>query len=386
MEFTGHTQPVVQFLVGGDFLFSLADGGEFIVFNRKTGKVHKKTEFDATFTSMLHPTTYINKFLFAGTTTEGRPTLQLWNVMAGEKLFEFEDLTKDLPSEATVTCIQQSPMIDIVAVGFSTGQIALVNLLYNETLLTFQHTTGPVKCLSFLNDQALGVSLLASITDSDIDGGKITLWDLNEKKIHAVVDGAHAGKQVSHISFLHNEPILISSSYQGNSLKMWHFEKGVSVPRLLKQRAGHIENPIKIRFYGGWDDPVMQGARNILSCSADGAIRNINLLNEFASVDFSKKHLQKGRLRNENGSTSLGPVQGFGFSEFRENDWQNVVTCHREAQQPFMWNYANHSISKVSVTQPESHRLQRVTSVTVSQCGNFGVLGYEDGTIQKFNL
>ena len=27
-----------------------------------------------------------------------------------------------------------------------------------------------------------------------------------------------------------------------------------------------------------------------------------------------------------------------------------------------------------------------MTSVAVSQCGNFGILGYEDGLIQKFNL
>jgi len=32
---------------------------------------------------------------------------------------------------------------------------------------------------------------------------------------------------------------------------MWLFEKGLSVPRLLRQRAGHVESPLKIRFYGG---------------------------------------------------------------------------------------------------------------------------------------
>lgn len=46
-----------------------------------------------------------------------------------------------------------------------------------------------------------------------------------------------------------------------------------------------------------------------------------------------------------------------------------------------MWSYANHSISKVSVEQPDSIALKRVSSVAVSQCGNFGVLGYESGHI-----
>ena len=75
--------------------------------------------------------------------------------------------------------------------------------------------------------------------------------------------------------------MIVSSSEDGNSIKMWLFEKGLSVPRLLRQRSGHIESPSRIRFYGGQDDPIMHGARNLISCSADGALRDISLLNEF---------------------------------------------------------------------------------------------------------
>jgi len=78
-----------------------------------------------------------------------------------------------------------------------------------------------------------------------------------------------------------NEPVLITSSDQGNSIKMWLLEKGLTLPRILRQRSGHAETPNRIRFYGGLDDPVMHGARNLISCSADGALRDISLLNEF---------------------------------------------------------------------------------------------------------
>ena len=84
-----------------------------------------------------------------------------------------------------------------------------------------------------------------------------------------------------------NEPIMITTSEKGNFIKMWFFEKGLVEPRLLRQRCGHCEPPNKIRFYGGQDDPVMHGARNLISCSADGALRDISLLNEFQSMDFS---------------------------------------------------------------------------------------------------
>jgi U3 small nucleolar RNA-associated protein 21 len=118
-----------------------------------------------------------------------------------------------------------------------------------------------------------------------------------------------------------NEPVLISSSEEGNSIKMWLFEKGQAVPRLLRQRAGHAETPSRIRFYGGQDDPIMHGARNLISCSADGALRDISLLNEFQSMDFSQKNLKKGNVRNDKGDCQLGKVTQFDFSQFRERDW-----------------------------------------------------------------
>ena len=130
----------------------------------------------------------------------------------------------------------------------------------------------------------------------------------------------------------------------------------------------------------------MHGARNLVSCSRDGALRDISLHNEFQSMDFSVKNLSKGRIRSQNGDGRVGQIADFAFSENRERDWQNVLTCHTSSVQPFMWSYANHSISKVSVKQPQSAQNLKVTSVAVSQCGNFGVLGYETGVIQKFNL
>jgi hypothetical protein len=65
----------------------------------------------------------------------------------------------------------------------------------------------------------------------------------------------------------------------------------------------------------------MHGARNIISCSADGALRDISLLNEFQSMDFSQKNLKKGNVRNDKGDCQLGKVTQFDFSQFRERDW-----------------------------------------------------------------
>ncbi len=107
---------------------------------------------------------------------------------------------------------------------------------------------------------------------------------------------------------MHNEPILITSSDDDNSLKMWFFEKGSTQPRILKERCGHAMPPHKIRFYGGKDDPVNQGARNIISCAPDGSLRDISLLNEFQSINFSQKNLQKSEILRDEGDQGLGKV------------------------------------------------------------------------------
>lgn len=165
----------------------------------------------------------------------------------------------------------------MVAVGCTDGSVHLINLLYDEALFKFSHRDGAVTSISFLTDTTLGQSLMAS---TSADNGTIVLWDLNARKIHAVMEAPHSGKDVTHLGFLANEPVLVTASEDDNSIKMWLFEKGQVKPRLLRERSGHSQAPHMLRFYGGEDDPNMQGARNLITCSNDGNLRDISLLNE----------------------------------------------------------------------------------------------------------
>lgn len=90
---------------------------------------------------------------------------------------------------------------------------------------------------------------------SSNEGGVIVLWDLNAKKIWAEMKKPHSGRPISSLCFLPNEPVLVSASEDDNSIKMWLLEKGQGEPRLLRERTGHAEAPVKLRFYGGLDDP-----------------------------------------------------------------------------------------------------------------------------------
>jgi U3 small nucleolar RNA-associated protein 21 len=50
---------------------------------------------------------------------------------------------------AGITCLVQSPAVDVVAIGLADGRIMLHNLKLNKTIMSFLQDGGPVTSLSF---------------------------------------------------------------------------------------------------------------------------------------------------------------------------------------------------------------------------------------------
>jgi len=218
---------------------------------------------------IYHPATYLNKLLY----TDGFH-LYLYNIKSETLIYKFENLRKE--GDGEITFIEQSPVIDIVALGFSSGNIKIINMRTDKIVQEF-NMSSRITGLTFSSTIKLNISLLAS-TDMS---GDIVFWDLNSKQKHFVLKAPHNEKIVTNLKFLPNEPILVSSSGEGNSIVMWQFEKESTVPKLLKQRAGHFINPHLIRFYGDED-------KQLLSISKDGSLRKISLYNEQQNCEFSK--------------------------------------------------------------------------------------------------
>ena len=131
-SYGGHTTAVLEFIVAGDLLFSLAEDGEFFVTNMTdkksgdAGKVIKTIKLDKSLERMIHPITYVNKLLFYG----GKKA-ELWNIIEGAQIYSFT-------FESEVEVVEQSPVIDVVVFGCQNGDIVLKNLLYDQTLFTFK--------------------------------------------------------------------------------------------------------------------------------------------------------------------------------------------------------------------------------------------------------
>ncbi|KAG6741133.1 hypothetical protein POTOM_056621 [Populus tomentosa] len=312
-------------------------------------------------TCVMHPDTYLNKVLIGS--QEGG--LQLWNVSTEKMLHEFKGWGSSVSS-----CVS-SPALDVVAVGCADGKIHVRNIQYDEEVVTFSHSTrGAVTALSFSTD---GQPLLASGGSS----GVISFWNLEKRKLQSVVREAHDSSIIS-LHFLANEPVLMSSSAD-NSIKMWVFDTTDGDPRLLRFRSGHSAPPLCIRFYAN--------GRHILSAGQDRSFHLFSVIQDQQSRELSQRHVSKRakKLRVKEEELKLKPVIAFDCAEIRERDWCNVVTCHMDTAQAYVWRLQNFVIGE-HILRPCPEKPTPVKACTISACGNFAILGTADGWVERFNL
>lgn len=153
--------------------------------------------------------------------------------------------------------MEQSPAVDVVAVGLNDGRIFVHNLKLDETLMSFKQDWGRVIGITFRTD---GPPFM--LTSSDL--GHIAIWDLEKRKLCSQMASVHNGS-VSTLVALQNEPLVVTSS-EDNSLKIWIFDNADGSGRLLHCRDGHSKPPNFIRFHGS--DGCF-----ILSAGSEGTIK-----------------------------------------------------------------------------------------------------------------
>ncbi|XAR54384.1 hypothetical protein NMG60_11029486 [Bertholletia excelsa] len=362
-----HTAKVNLLLLFGEHILSVDVDRNLFVWafkgieqnNAPIGHVMLEDKFSPT--CLMHPDTYLNKVLLGS--QEG--SLQLWNISTKKKIYEFKGW------KSSICCCVSSPALDVVAVGCADGKIHVHNIRYDEEIVTFtQSSRGAVTALSFSTD---GQPLLASGGSS----GVISIWNLEKKRLHSVIRGAHDSSVIS-LHFFANEPVLMSSSVD-NSIKMWIFDTSDGDPRLLRFRSGHSAPPLCIRFYAN--------GRHILSAGQDRAFRLFSVIQDQQSRELSQRNVTKRakKLRVKEEEIKLKPVIAFDVAEIRERDWCNVVTCHMDTEQAYVWRLQNFVLGE-HILKPCPENPTPVKTCAISACGNFAVLGTAGGWIERFNL
>lgn len=220
--YRGHRKNVHLMIPFGAHLISVDESSNVRVWDIKAEKVFFELTFSAThfnISALLHPSTYVNKILFASDKGE----MQLWNINTSKLIYTFKSW------KARITCLEQAPAIDVVAIGLSTGKIILHNLKYDETIMEFTQDWGLVTSISFRSD---GHPIMATGSVA----GHVVFWDLEERKVASQLLAAH-DDAVTGMVCLPNEPLVLTSS-PDNTLKLWIFDMSDGGARLLRIREG----------------------------------------------------------------------------------------------------------------------------------------------------
>ncbi|KAL4477996.1 hypothetical protein ABPG72_013404 [Tetrahymena utriculariae] len=348
------------------------------IFNHHSKQCVATAQFDFNVQSIIHPPTYLNKILVIG-----ENNVELWNINSMKKIYDYLNvLIKNYCDDNTIlTVAEPSPVLNVIAFAFSNGKIVLHDIKKDKTIVSFKINHKPLS-LSFSKvDQPL-----LAIGD---EKGSIVIWDLNEKKIFASLKSVFQGS-VTSINFMPNEQVFIAASGRDNAVLQFRYEEYEENKfAVLRRREGVIDSLKQVRFANDL---------HIFGCTSnqESEIRDFSMINECMSVTFSSKDQSKTKLKRkhiyteQNAASTINEILEFSFSMNRANDWANVLTCHKESDKPCIWSSEDHSIIKKDLVLYENLKSKeqnfQITTVYVTKCGNFGVLGLDNGRVIKINM
>lgn len=383
---------VVQMLALGEQLLVLYAGGLLAVWH--VG-VYDKPEHELRMPEgweprcMCHPDTYLNKIVIGG--ADGR--LLLFNIVSGALLYTFEGV-----NDSPVCCIEGSPALDVVGIGFGDGHAVLHNLRTDKKVLDFANASGvglaveaglvndrsaaPVSggaCTAITFRSGVGVPLMAAGGGA----GVITVWDLEGRRLSTVIRGAHDAPLTS-LHFMPGEPRLMSAG-RDNALRQWLFDNSDGSARLLRFRSGHSAPPGCLAYYG-------DGSR-LLSAGHDRALRLFSVIQDQQSRELSQRHTAKRakRLHIREEEAKLPRVTAIAACQVRERDWCNIISAHSGEPAAYTWLLKNYALGEHELRPPKTKKGIRgdgtpVSTVTISSCGNFGIVGTAGGRIDRYNM
>ena len=412
-----------------------------LIASRTSLTIHKQIPFDM-FQSFcprvaIHPPTYVNKIILGGSCGKtGRDALVLVNVRTGKMIHVFKCLDKYSPNtKSEITSLEASPAIDTIAVGNSKGAVHLINARLDRLLFSLRHQSKSdpkkgvrITSMSFRTDGSALKYGIAPLAVGRADG-TITIWDLQPRDdddddfehggqssiggrtLLCEMERAHYPGGVHKLQYMPQEPLLLSTGTHSNAILMHIFDNPDHSGRILKQRRGHTSPPKCIRYLhpgagaGGGvlanmaDGTDAHACQILSSGGADRTFRKFSTVRSVLDKEFSQGRGLEKRAR-ELGMKSksdllLPPVNGMVTSEMRSRDWGDLVTIHQNHAFAYVWSSKNGSQSgpvlrqddwNVSAMKKQPPKTTHATSVTISTCGNYALVGTQGGTIYKYNI
>ena len=374
---------------------------------------------------IMHPATYVNKVVVGYANGQ----MELWNIQKRAIIYTFaahlsyledgrtsrrsrssskdifmdpygddddddEDDDVDAPSSSSsrrrkskkvsssksveaVTCIEQSPACDVLGVGFSSGDVLLLNAKLDVVLFSFRQDGGSVTSISFRTDAAADRFPFMVTASAD---GRLHVWNLGltnsaadgagggrlERKLENSLHEAHSAA-IGRVHFLYGEPVMVSAAAD-NTIKVWIFDSPDGTARILRSREGHSGWPLRIRYYGGSTNASIRDNSDatsceILSAGSDGTLRLFNTAIEVQNRELSQNTILK-KLGMQRRNERLPVTIGFDFSETRQRDWGDLVTIHKNHANAYVWKFKNRTVTEMILRQPSWPKNEKAFTVT----------------------
>lgn len=379
--------------------------------------------------------TYLNKLL------AGRQdgNVEIWNINTGRLLYTI------LPAAAEyghVTALQPSPVLSLVAIAYSSGPVTIHDIRADKEILTVNTGSSrkaPVTSISFRTDgQGAGEDGRKDgvMATASKDTGDVVFWDLNGggRKM-GVLRGAHAPPStadggvaggISKIEFLAGQAVVVTSGLD-NSLKTWIFDQTPfsPVPRILHSRSGHAAPVSTLQFLPSDADGADAGGKWLVSASKDRTLWGWSLRRDGQSTELSQGNIRKKAkkmgilseglaaldsslsiedlrapritcmacsLNRDGGMGAVpgvnaiwnNPSKGKGGSEATGlTGWESMVTAHEDSKTARTWFWGKKKAGRWAFETGDG---TPVTSVAISPCGTFALVGSQGGGLDMFNL
>ena len=330
---------------------------------------------------VIHPTSYVNKILTYGSNT------CLFNIRSQKCIYDFKLRTKKifntpaLDTVAMVGAVKASNPAD----SKSGGKTTLYNLKLNKALFTLD-CDAPIKSITFRTD---GLCSKVSPMICATTAGLMT-WDLRTKSI---VDKNDDVRQPNSVVALKNEPLVVVTVNNGVKVMAYDVDlKG----RLLRERLGHKKPISKVMYLNGNFKTEASGA-TVDDCNILTASREIRVFNTGRSALDCEWSQGKGLIKRakEIGMNKedllLPDVLDFGYDPSKKVG----VSIHKDTAFTYVWSKEERAQNgpvlrqddwKVGNMQVKPDAVYNATSVGMSACGEFAVVGTRGGGIFKYNV
>lgn len=435
-------QPIKQILIFGAWVVACAQtrievwkSSDFEHYTTLHSAASTKGDNELT-GGMCNMPTYLNK-IFVG---RKNGWVEMWNVSTGKLIYT---ILPPGPDCGAVACMEPTPALSLLAIAYSKGPLTIHNVLLDKTVLRLNAGTedAPVNSMSFRSDgrgaghDGRKDGVLATATGGS---GDVTFWDLNKGgRVMGVLRSAHNPPSddgplvcggISKVEFLSGQAVIVTSG-RDNSLKSWIFDSTPfsPIPRMLHTRSGHAGPVTSLEFLPSDFDGSEAGNKWLLSGGKDRSLWGWSLRRDGQSTELSQGNIRKkakkigilGSTALTHGptttlddlkapeitciATSLNrdggigalpgnqPIWQKGVKKDKRTDaeisgmtgWESVVTAHKDDSFARTWFWGRKRAGRWAFQTGDGNS---VSTVAISPCGTFAVVGSVNGAVDMFNL